>query len=123
MNCNEMIPAHIKVGAYRYKVVQRGDLWQRANEVYGQFHSTDQTIDLVVEGVSDVLILDTLTHEILHAIWWSVGLHDSDPEERVVTALATGYTGVLADNPDYVDYIQVVTITEREKYNGSQEEE
>lgn len=48
---------------------------------------------------------DTLIHEIMHAIWYQRGLQDSDTEERIVAAMASGFAEVLARNPDVRRYL------------------
>lgn len=49
---------------------------------------------------------DTVLHEVMHAIFYTmkIGL-DIDTEEKVVSALATGLIGVLQDNPEFARWI------------------
>lgn len=51
--------------------------------------------------------LDTVLHEILHAIChvMSVPFDTPDHEEHVVRTLGTGMAGVLLDNPELLAYI------------------
>jgi len=51
---------------------------------------------------------DTVIHELLHAVWAQMSLSDLDEqlEERIVRALGTGLTGLYADNPKLLTYIQ-----------------
>jgi hypothetical protein len=52
---------------------------------------------------------DTLLHEILHAIWYEMGIHNEDKnevEETVITRMATGLLNVLRANPHLVRYLQ-----------------
>lgn len=47
-----------------------------------------------------------LLHETLHAIWYEMGLTEKDgDEERVVSALGTGLSCVLRDNPAFVGWV------------------
>jgi hypothetical protein len=50
---------------------------------------------------------DTLIHETLHAIIGAAGIvfPEGVAEEQVVTAIASGLTGVLADNPRLLAHI------------------
>ena len=121
--CNDYLPAHVKVGPYYIQINQRDDLWREAKEVYGRYHSGYQVIDLVTENLTDVFILDTLLHEIMHAIHFVGNLNDNDDEERIVTTMATGLVGVFVDNPDLVDYIQIVTTAQGEQYASDTEGE
>lgn len=49
---------------------------------------------------------DTVLHEVLHAIFYTmkIGL-DLDTEEKCVSALATGLIGVIQDNPEWAQWI------------------
>lgn len=50
--------------------------------------------------------LDTVVHEVLHAILAGQGRQPNDRnEERFVRAIATGLTTVLADNPSFRRYL------------------
>jgi len=46
--------------------------------------------------------VNTILHEVLHAVWDQVGLNATlteEQQEQVVTSLASGLTMILADNP------------------------
>ena len=46
--------------------------------------------------------VNTILHEVLHAVWDQVGLNATlteDQQEQVVTGIANGLTMILADNP------------------------
>lgn len=49
---------------------------------------------------------DTVLHEVLHAIFYTmkIGL-DMDTEEKAVSALATGLIGVIQDNPEWAAWL------------------
>lgn len=51
--------------------------------------------------------LDTVLHEVLHAISHVMSIPFAAPEqeEQVVRMMGTGITGVLLENPDLVEYI------------------
>lgn len=49
---------------------------------------------------------DTILHEVLHAIVWTMKIQiEGDQEEAVVSALATGLLGVFQDNPEFVRFL------------------
>lgn len=53
-------------------------------------------------------IADTFIHELLHCAWQQTALrveHDTDAEERAVTALAPLVLGMLRANPELVKYL------------------
>lgn len=49
---------------------------------------------------------DTVLHEVMHAIFYTmkIGL-DIDTEEKVVSALASGLVGVFQDNPEFAQWL------------------
>jgi len=49
--------------------------------------------------------IDTLLHEIGHAIWFEANRGSPVSEENAVRCLATGYVKVLARNPKLLKYI------------------
>lgn len=56
-------------------------------------------------GMNPIKAVDTLLHEINHAIYWAYGINDDDKEERVVGTFATAWTQVFRDNPRLLQYI------------------
>jgi hypothetical protein len=51
-------------------------------------------------------LIETLIHEISHAIYWSFSMSDDDEEERNVSVYATGITQVIRDNPHLIKFIR-----------------
>jgi hypothetical protein len=50
--------------------------------------------------------LETLLHEILHAVWRGRGLPNRVTEEKAVTRLAHGLTEILLENVKFADYLE-----------------
>ena len=76
--------------------------WTQADVATTSSHgqcNTQQGSIYVCTDDHPLTVLDTLLHEILHAIWHEYGLADREPEEHAVLMLATGLTQVLYDNP------------------------
>lgn len=44
--------------------------------------------------------METLLHEVMHAVYMNAGLQPGDEEEKVVTALSSGLYQFLKDNKD-----------------------
>ena len=44
--------------------------------------------------------LETLLHEVIHAVYMNAGLQPGDDEEKIVTALSSGIYQFLKDNKD-----------------------
>ena len=99
------LPSKIKVSCYDIAIKQWHPESANAKENYGQFSSQDLSIGIDA-SVHPVKLVDTLIHEVYHAIFWTGGLKDEDDEERTVGVLATGFTQVCRDNPELVKFIQ-----------------
>ena len=100
-----MEPSNIRVGPFDFSV-----FWVDANNGVdkGEFGECDTT-NLAIKidkSVDRILQLDTLLHEISHAIYWVYGLEDKDKEERIVQIMATGWTQVFRDNPILRTFIE-----------------
>lgn len=53
--------------------------------------------------------LDTVIHELLHAIWHQMSMGEHPPEEEVlVRKTAGGLTQVFLDNPHFIKYISLI---------------
>jgi hypothetical protein len=96
----EILPKQVKVGPYTFQINARGRSWFRDTESYGQMVASELEIDIVIHP-KPIVVLDTLIHEIFHAIWYVSHLQEKDDdEERIVCTMATAWTAVLRDNPD-----------------------
>jgi len=90
-----VLPDSIKVGPYDYPV--RRVSTDELPDVRGDF-CTDAGIR-IVRGLRRKVALETLQHEIFHAIWYSYNLPSKCKEEDAVSIISTGYMAVLLDNP------------------------
>ena len=50
-------------------------------------------------------VLDTLIHEINHAVYWAYHIEDDDKEERVVSIFTSAWVQIYRDNPDLIEFI------------------
>ena len=64
----------------------------------------------VLATVHPVEEADTLLHELLHAIWYTMSIDCGGPmeEEPIVRRLSTGLIGVFLDNPHLLKYFQAI---------------
>jgi hypothetical protein len=70
-------------------------------DVYGLCHKGDQRIE-IRDGLPDGEEVDTVLHEVLHAILHGMGVQLSEAvEEKFVLAAASGLISVLQDNPQF----------------------
>ena len=101
------LPDRVKVGPYFYGFSIEDIVWDKPDEpeenermrLYGQCRNVDQVIRLQRDYRCVGQAIDTVIHELLHAIWWSFHLDDKLEEEPAVTNIATGWTQLLMDNP------------------------
>lgn len=71
---------------------------------FGEFSALENRIRIDC-SINDVKIIDTLVHEINHAIYWAYNIEDSDKEERIVATFATAWTQVYRSNPALLTFI------------------
>lgn len=105
---------HIKKRPKSLRIMGRqyGINWVKANEL-GQSHvglCTNSKLEIVVQdGQHPVEELDTLIHELFHAIWFQMSINEHDAEEEVIVRkMAGGLTQVLMDNDHLRDYIKSI---------------
>ena len=102
---NPELPKKVKVAAFDIKVRTWGHREADALERFGQFSAVEGAIRINGE-LSPIKLIDTLLHEIGHAIYWAYGIEDEDKEERVVGTFATAWTQVYRDNPELLEFIK-----------------
>lgn len=101
-----VLPTNIKIGSYNYKVKPIFDNeWNRSHENYGLCQNQDSVISVFITG-NDSIDVDTLWHEVKHAIWFFMGLEEKeDDEEKIVSKLTAGELMVLKDNPELCEFL------------------
>src|SRR5262245_53462517 len=84
------LPRSLKIGPYRYRVETKVMISDDGQS--GECSPQDLTITLKAEQPSALWALDTVLHEINHAICHLFALSDGADEERIVSILASGWT-------------------------------
>ncbi|HEY1772410.1 MAG TPA: hypothetical protein VGH91_04380 [Gammaproteobacteria bacterium] len=97
----------LKVGRRCYRVVR-----QHMPKDYGSVNF-NRGIIRIDDPQPPGVVVDTVLHELLHAIWADFKLPDRPTEERAVTALAQGLMAVFRDNPGLATYIERLIGKER----------
>ena len=97
------LPKQVKIGPYWFKI-KSDETDPDEMEDFGECNTTTQTIT-VETNQQPMIVLDSLIHEINHAIWWVFQLEDTDVEEKIVSVMATGWTMVHGDNPELLQWI------------------
>jgi len=98
------LPEFIRLSHYRIKLIKiNSHICYEIGEQQGSFHSKQMIIyldeDIIEEGGS--IAVDLLKHEILHAVFYLRQLEGKN-EEDIVNGMATHYTEIEKNNPDYV---------------------
>ena len=50
--------------------------------------------------------VETLLHEVLHAVWWEMGMAEAEEEEDVCRKLGSALVKVLRENPELMEYLR-----------------
>jgi hypothetical protein len=93
----------LKIIGKRYKLLK-----DEKAEDCGLCDCNKQVITLK-SGMPTTLELDTIIHEIVHAIDYQMSLKMS---ERQVHGVGAGLAAVLIDNPKLIDYLKTLSIGE-----------
>jgi hypothetical protein len=100
-----LFPPAIKVGPFRYVVEVLEEISKEDDGGAAWGDSDALVIRLKREQPSTAFALDTVLHEVGHAIAGAFALGDKSDEERAVSVFATGWTMVLQENPPLADWI------------------
>jgi hypothetical protein len=98
------LPGTIRVGPHDIAITYLTD--EEAKEDFGYFKTGELTIGISREFVTGSMAVDTVVHELLHAIWFTAIKDESSPEERAVATVATQLTQVIRDNPELIKWLQ-----------------
>lgn len=98
------LPSSIRVAAFDVKVIDWDHLAAATHNKFGEWSCVECAIR-IDSTVNPMKVLDTLLHEINHAIYWSYGMMDDDKEERIVGTMATAWAQIYRDNPHLTKWI------------------
>ena len=99
----EGLPKSIRVGTTNYEI-----LVVRPSENWGRCCTIGFWIEIGEDQGTGVRAVETLIHEITHAIYHAYVIKDGDDEERTVTTMARGWAQVYYDNPDLLRWMAKV---------------
>lgn len=98
------LPDCVRVGPHNIRFASLSG--SEAKNNYGTFIPADQEIRLQQTYASGSMAVDTVLHEILHAIF-SVGtVQAKQGEEHIVSVVATYLAQIIRDNPKLVTWMQ-----------------
>ena len=94
------LPSSVIVGPIRYAVARVSNMHQKHNDLDGLIHYNTETIE-IDSGLSDGVAVQTLWHEILHAILQHAGRQKHS--EKWIDSTAYGLVQVIAENPELIE--------------------
>ena len=98
------LPEFIRLSHYRISIQTiSSEISEECAEQQGSFHSRSMRIyvdqDIIEQGGS--IAIDLVKHELMHGIFYLRQL-EGKGEEDIVNSMATHYTEIEKNNPDYV---------------------
>jgi len=93
------LPCSVRVGPYDFRLETMSNREAVGANAFGMFSQSEACIKLHSGLVSAALAIDTLIHEITHAIYWAYHIHERDDEERTVSIMGTAWAQIYRDNP------------------------
>ncbi len=100
MGYYETLPAVLKISAYDIRLINLLSDEEGDDQVtWGKWSMNLQLIKLKADQPSPYFAVDTLLHEIFHAIWCIYNIKREDDEERSVSTVATAVTDLFRRNP------------------------
>lgn len=100
------LPDRIRVGAYEFYIERFSHAAAAAARRYGECSGVEQRISIQEWMPSRYKAVDTVMHEISHALFWAYGVLDADDEERTVGLTASGWMALYRDNPWLLDWLK-----------------
>lgn len=98
------LPDKIRIGQFDFKIESWHPVNAQASGKYGEFSFHEMMIRVDV-SLNNQMVLDTLLHEINHAIQHVFIIHDDDKEERIVHIYAGAWMQIYRDNPEFMNYL------------------
>ncbi len=102
------LPNKIKVACFDIEIREWDTKTANMRRCYGEY-SADELIIRIDVTQKEQRVVETLIHEIIHAIYNLYNINDDDKEERIVSAMSRGWLQVYRDNPDLLKLIHCHT--------------
>ena len=99
------IPKQLKIGGKLVKIELITRKQMEEEGIWGCYFPLENKILLCAESDPDQ-VLDTLLHEVLHAIFSCWNIKPEDDEERTVHTLASALQAIYTDNDHFLKCIQ-----------------
>lgn len=100
------LPATIRVCGFTISINFMSDLKSYSEGNFAYFSSLCQEITIRKGMPSSEKLVDSLIHELNHAVFHYYGIGKDDCEERIVATLGKAWTQIFADNPGLARWIE-----------------
>ena len=100
------LPKSLKIGLYDYEIKELP--MNMSGDVYGDASSAEKVIR-VTQYYGDVKTVETLVHEVFHAIYHEWYMDEKDDEERLVATFSNAFCVVLQQNPELLALLKKLT--------------
>jgi hypothetical protein len=100
------VPKKVKIGYSTFNIDSKDSTWKEKNQAVGMC-SVDKSLIEYCKEQSDPEIVNTVIHEILHALIYVFDMEfdSSKKEECLVTKMANGLQTLLLDNPELLKWL------------------
>lgn len=100
------LPTSIRVCGFTISISFMSDLKSYSEGNFAHFASLCQEITIRKGMPSPEKLVDSVIHELNHAVFYYYGIGKDDCEERIVSTLGMAWTQVFADNPGLARWIE-----------------
>jgi hypothetical protein len=100
------VPKKVKIGYSIFDIDSRDEAWKEKNRAVGMC-KVDKSLIEYYNAQSEPEIVNTILHEILHAIVYvfDIDFDNAKKEECLVTKMANGLHTLLLDNPELLKWL------------------
>lgn len=92
------LPKTVRIGPHTYDIIEVNSQ-EALSEGYHGIHISVRKVIKIDNTLKDSQVLESLLHEVCHAIWDNYKLSEDDDEERIVSVFGVGLLQVFKDNP------------------------
>jgi hypothetical protein len=103
------LPSTIRVGPFSYELQVTSALESMQSQTWGSCANVEHIIRLQEHYPCVGRCIDTVLHEILHALYHVHTIPEKEDEETTVAMMGTGLASLLMDNPALVQWIADTT--------------
>lgn len=102
----ERMPPTVTIGAHEFTLCTMPGTIAQGLMRFGQCHTSGFRIEISEACPAPSKVVETVLHEILHALWWNGSIRDEDKEERTIEILGTALTALCQQNLGLLDWIR-----------------